>query len=140
MFWTGLQKPKRLEIDRRTLTEKYGKFFAQPFERGYGTTIGNSMRRILLSSIEGAAVTAVKLDGVLHEFSSVPGVVEDTTDIILNLKRVTFRIHSNHPETLTLTATGPGEVRAGDIKTGGNVEILNPSVRLHWPVVSIWIT
>jgi len=130
MFWMGLQKPKRLEIERRTLTDKYGRFFAQPFERGYGTTVGNSLRRILLSSIEGAAITAVKLDGVLHEFSSVPGVVEDTTDIILNLKRVTFRCHSSHPETLTLTATGPGEVSAGDIKTSGNVEILNPSVHI----------
>ncbi len=104
MFWKRLQKPKRLEIDGRTLTEKYGRFYAQPFERGYGTTIGNSLRRILLSSTEGAAITAVKLEGVLHEFSSVPGVVEDTTDIILNLKRVTFRCHSTHPETLTLTA------------------------------------
>ena len=130
MFWKGLQKPKRLEIDGRTLTEKYGRFYAQPFERGYGTTIGNSLRRILLSSIEGAAITAVKLDGVLHEFSSVPGVVEDTTDIILNLKKVTFRCHSTHPEMLTLTATGPGEVTAGDIKASSNVEILDPSVHI----------
>jgi DNA-directed RNA polymerase subunit alpha len=130
MFWKGLQKPKRLEIEGRTLTDKYGRFYAEPFERGYGTTIGNSLRRILLSSIEGATITAVKLDTVLHEFSSVPGIVEDTVDIILNLKKVTFRCHSAHPETLTLTATGPGEVTAGDIKASANVEILNPEVHI----------
>ena len=130
MFWKGFQKPKRLEIDRRTLTEKFGRFYAQPFERGYGTTIGNSLRRILLSSIEGAAITAVKLDSVLHEFSSVPGVVEDTTDIILNLKQIAFRSHSANPETLTLSVARPGIVTAGDIKTSANVEILDPSVHI----------
>ncbi len=130
MFWKGFQKPKRLEIDRRTLTEKFGRFYAQPFERGYGTTIGNSLRRILLSSIEGAAITAVKLDSVLHEFSSVPGVVEDTTDIILNLKRIAFRSHSANPETMTLSVARPGTVTAGDIKTSANVEILDPSVHI----------
>jgi len=124
MIWKGFQKPKRLEVERSTLTETYGKFTAQPFERGFGTTVGNALRRILLSSIEGAAVTAVKIEGVLHEFSSIPGVVEDTTDIILNLKRVPFRVHSDHAETLTLTAQGAGQVKAGDIKASGNVEIL----------------
>src|SRR5678809_1587541 len=87
-LWKGFQKPKRLEIDSETLTSTYGKFYAQPFERGFGTTIGNALRRVLLSSIEGAAITAVKIEGVLHEFSSLPGVVEDVTDIILNLKQI----------------------------------------------------
>ena len=85
MLWKGFQRPKRLEFERETLTDRFGRFYAQPFERGFGTTIGNAMRRVLLSSIEGAAVTAVKIDGVLHEFSPIPGVVEDATDIILNL-------------------------------------------------------
>ena len=88
MLWTGFQRPKRLEFDAETLTERYGRFYAQPFERGFGTTIGNSLRRALLSSIEGAAVTAVKIEGVEHEFSSIKGVVEDATDVILNLKQV----------------------------------------------------
>src|SRR4029077_11742885 len=87
MLWKGFQRPKRLEFERETLTERFGRFYAQPFERGFGTTIGNALRRVLLSSIEGAAITAVKIDGVLHEFSPIPGVVEDATDIILNLKQ-----------------------------------------------------
>jgi DNA-directed RNA polymerase subunit alpha len=128
MLWTGFQKPKRLEVDSKTLTGKYGMFWAQPFERGFGTTIGNSLRRILLSSTEGAAITAVKIEGVLHEFSPVPGCVEDTTDILLNLKQIPFRIHSDHPETLTVNAEGPGVVTAGDIQTNQNVEILDPSM------------
>ena len=86
MLWTGFQKPKRLEVDRSTLTNHYGRFYAQPFERGFGTTIGNALRRVLLSSIEGAAITAVKIEGVLHEFSPIPGALEDTTEIILNLQ------------------------------------------------------
>ncbi len=125
MLWKGFQRPKRLEVDRETLTATYGRYVAQPFERGFGTTIGNTLRRILLSSIEGAAITAVKIEGVLHEFSSIPGVVEDTTDIILNLKQIPFRVHSDHPESLSLSAEGPGTVRAGDIQAGANVEILN---------------
>jgi DNA-directed RNA polymerase subunit alpha len=126
MLWKGFQRPKRLEVERETLTSTFGCFHAQPFERGFGTTIGNALRRVLLSSIEGAAVTAVKIEGVLHEFSSIPGVVEDTTDIILNLKQIPFRIHTDHPETLTLTAEGPGVVRAGDIRLTSNVEVLDP--------------
>ncbi|HXV77827.1 MAG TPA: DNA-directed RNA polymerase subunit alpha [Candidatus Polarisedimenticolaceae bacterium] len=128
MLWKGFQRPKRLEVEQSTLSATFGRFHAQPFERGYGTTIGNALRRILLSSIEGAAVTAVKIEGVLHEFSSIPGVVEDTTDIILNLKQIPFRIHSEHPETLTLSATGPGTVKAGDIKLTANVEVLDPEM------------
>lgn len=130
MLWKGFQKPKRLDVDSATLTGTYGKFSAQPFERGFGITVGNSLRRILLSSIEGAAITAVKIEGVLHEFSSVPGVVEDTTDIILNLKQIPFRIHSDHPETLTLNAEGAGTVKAGDIQASANVEILDPEATI----------
>ena len=126
MVWKGFQRPKRLEVDQASLTGTFGQFSAQPFERGFGITIGNALRRILLSAIEGAAITAVKIDGVLHEFTSIPGVVEDTTDIILNLKQIPFRVHSDHAETLTLTAQGPGTVRAGDIVAGANVEVLDP--------------
>jgi DNA-directed RNA polymerase subunit alpha len=126
MLWKGFQRPKRLEVERETLTPTFGRFSAQPFERGFGTTIGNALRRILLSSIEGAAITSVKLEGVLHEFSSVPGVVEDTTDIILNLKQIPFRCHSDHAETLVVHAVGPKTVKAGDIQASANVEILDP--------------
>ena len=128
MLWKGFQRPKRLEVERETLTATFGRFHAQPFERGFGTTIGNALRRILLSSIEGAAITAVKIEGVLHEFSAIPGVVEDSTDIILNLKQVPLRVHSDHPETLTLTAEGPGTIKAGDIQLTSNVELLNPDL------------
>src|SRR5204863_7739179 len=93
MWWKGFQRPKRLEFERETLTDRFGRFYAQPFERGFGTTVGNALRRVLLSSIEGAAVTAVKIDGVLHEFSPIPGVVEDATDIILNLKQIPLKLH-----------------------------------------------
>jgi DNA-directed RNA polymerase subunit alpha len=128
MLWKGFQRPKRLEVERETLTATFGRFHAQPFERGFGTTIGNALRRILLSSIEGAAITAVKIEGVLHEFSAIPGVVEDSTDIILNLKQIPLRVHSDHPETLTLTAEGPGTIKAGDIQLTSNVELLNPDL------------
>jgi len=126
--WRGFQKPKRLEVDKGTLTGTYGKFWAQPFEKGFGTTIGNALRRILLSSIEGAAITAVKIEGVLHEFSSIPGVVEDTTDIILNLKRIPLRMHQDRVETLTIRKEGPGTVTAADIDAGSNVEVLDPNL------------
>jgi len=126
MLWKGFQKPKRLDVNRETLTLTYGEFWAQPFERGFGTTIGNALRRALLSSIEGAAVTAVKIEGVLHEFSSLPGVVEDTTDVILNLKKVNFKLNGAGPKTLTLKKSGQGAVTAGDLGTDGDVEIMNP--------------
>ncbi|HET6372447.1 MAG TPA: DNA-directed RNA polymerase subunit alpha, partial [Candidatus Polarisedimenticolia bacterium] len=126
----GFQRPKRLEASHDTLTPTYGQFYAQPFERGFGTTIGNALRRVLLSSIEGAAVTAVKIEGVLHEFSSLPGVVEDTTDIILNLKQIPIKLNVDHPETITLRCEGVRDVRAGDIETSANVEILDPDVHI----------
>jgi DNA-directed RNA polymerase subunit alpha len=129
-LWTGFQKPKRLVPDTDTLTETYGKFSAQPFERGFGTTIGNSLRRALLSSIEGAAITAVRIEGVLHEFSSIPGVVEDATDIILNLKRIPFKLYGAGPKTLRVRRTEPGELLSGEIEVDNEVEILDPNVHI----------
>ena len=125
-LWKGFQKPKRLEADVETLSTTFGKFFAQPFERGFGTTIGNALRRVLLSSIEGAAITAVRVEGVLHEFSPIPGAMEDTTDLILNLKRVPFKVHTDEPKTLYLKTSAPGEVKAKDITPDADVEILDP--------------
>ena len=130
MLWKGFQRPKRLEYERDTLTDRFGRFHAQPFERGFGTTVGNALRRVLLSSIEGAAVTAVKIDGVLHEFSPIPGVVEDATDIILNLKQIPMRMHVDRTKTLILKADKPGEVKAGDIETDADLEILEPDVHI----------
>ena len=129
-LWTGFQKPKRLVPDTETLTDTYGKFSAQPFERGFGTTIGNSLRRALLSSIEGAAITAVRIEGVLHEFSSIPGVVEDATDIILNLKQVPFKLYGAGPKTLRVRRTEPGELLSGEIEVDNEVEILDPSIHI----------
>src|SRR3989440_3612134 len=133
-LWTGFQMPRRLAVENETLTERYGRFSAQPFERGFGTTIGNSLRRALLSSIEGAAITAVKIEGVEHEFSSIRGVVEDATDVILNLKQIPIKLHGNEPKTLTISNTGGGEVTAGDIQGDADVEILDPA--LHIATVS----
>jgi DNA-directed RNA polymerase subunit alpha len=121
-----LVSPSGLVFDRETLTENYGKFIAEPFERGYGRTIGNSLRRILLSSIQGAAVTSYRVDGVKHEFTSVPGVKEDVTDITLNLKSLIVKLTDAREGTLYLEATGPKVVRAGDFETEEQVEILNP--------------
>jgi len=126
MLWKGFQKPKRLEVDRDSLTDHYGRFYAQPFERGFATTVGNALRRVLLSSIEGAAITAVRVEGVLHEFSPIPGAMEDTTDLILNLKRVPLKMHVEHPKTLSLRTSEPGEVRAKHITPDADVEILDP--------------
>lgn len=123
MLWKGFQRPQRVEIDGESLTETYGRFTAQPFERGFATTVGNALRRCLLSSIEGAAVTAVQVEGVLHEFSSIPGVVEDMTDITLNLKQIPFRLHSEEPKIMTLDVTGPGEVTADQLVGDPQVEI-----------------
>ncbi|RMF74908.1 MAG: DNA-directed RNA polymerase subunit alpha [Acidobacteria bacterium] len=124
----AFQKPKFLEIEQSSLTDTFGRFVAQPYERGFGVTVGNALRRILLSAIGGAAVTAVKIEGVLHEFSSVPGVTEDVTDIILNLKRIPFRLHLPKVETLRLQAKGPKVVTAADIELNSNVEVLDPNV------------
>ena len=128
MLWKGFQKPKRLAVDTSTLTDKYGIFWAQPFERGFGTTIGNALRRVLLSSIEGAAVTAVKIDGVLHEFQSIPGVVEDATDIILNLKQIPFKLSGDAPKAIYLRSDQPGVVTSGMIEADADVEVLDKDV------------
>ena len=130
MLWKGFQRPKRLEVERETLTDRFGRFSAQPFERGFGTTVGNAVRRVLLSSIEGAAVVAVKIEGVQHEFSPIPGVVEDATDIILNVKQVPLRMHVEHPKTLSLTSEKVGEIKARDIQTDSDVEILEPDAHI----------
>jgi DNA-directed RNA polymerase subunit alpha len=126
----GFQRPKVLETDIETLTNKYGRFSAQPFERGYGITVGNALRRILLSSIPGAAITAVRIEGVLHEFSTLPGVVEDVTDILLNLKSIPLKMSGDEQKKMTLSMEGPGEAKAGDIAHDAAVEILNPDVHI----------
>jgi DNA-directed RNA polymerase subunit alpha len=129
-FWQGFQRPKRLEADRASLTPTYGQFVAEPFERGFGTTIGNSLRRALLSSIQGAAVTAVKIEGVFHEFSTIPGVLEDTTDIILNLKNLKVRLHGDEHRTIVIDAKAQGKVTGKDIEAGGHVDVLNPDLHI----------
>lgn len=124
--WTDLMKPKKLEVDEKGLTPTYGKFYAEPFERGFGQTIGNSLRRILLSSLMGAAVVSVRIKGMLHEFSTIPGITEDVTDIILNLKEVRLKLHDTEQQTLKIEAKGPKTIQAKDIVAGPSVEILNP--------------
>ena len=128
MLWKGFQRPKRLASNSDTLTDKYGQFSAQPFERGFGTTIGNALRRVLLSSIEGAAITAVKIEGVLHEFSSIPGVVEDATDIILNLKQIPLKMNVEGPKTLYLNVDQPGEVTSRMIQEDADIDILDKDI------------
>ena len=129
-MFKGFQKPKRLVANTETLTDRYGMFTAQPFQRGFGTTIGNSLRRILLSSIEGAAITAVKIEGVEHEFSPIPDVVEDATDIILNLKQVPFKIMGDGIKSVRLSVDRPGDVRSGQIETDADVEVLDRDVHI----------
>jgi len=129
----GFQRPKYLEVDYETLTAQYGRFTAQPFERGYGVTVGNALRRILLSSITGAAITAVRIEGVLHEFSTIPGVVEDVTDILLNLKSIPLKLKGNQSKTMTLKVEGPTLAKASDIKHDSDIEILAKDI----PVASL---
>jgi DNA-directed RNA polymerase subunit alpha len=129
-MFKGFQKPKRLVANTETLTERYGMFTAQPFQRGFGTTIGNSLRRVLLSSIEGAAITAVRIEGVEHEFSPIPGVVEDATDIILNLKQIPFKIMGEGIKTVRLNVDHMGDVRSGQIETDADVEVLDRDLHL----------
>jgi len=128
MLWKGFQKPKRLIAHSEGATDKYAQFSAQPFERGFGTTIGNALRRVLLSSIEGAAITAVKIEGVLHEFSSIPGVVEDATDIILNLKQIPIKLHGDERKTIYLKGSQPGVYTSANIETDPDVEILDKNI------------
>jgi len=120
------EMPKRLQKEEATATPTYAKFIADPFETGYGHTVGNSLRRVLLSSLEGAAITSLKVDGAMHEFATIEGVVEDMTDIVLNLKKVKFKAHSRDEQTLLLSVNKEGAITAGDIQTNHNVELVNP--------------
>lgn len=128
--WRDLIKPKSLEVEEKTLSSTYGRFFGEPFERGFGTTLGTSLRRVLLSSLSGAAVTKVRIRDVLHEFSTIPGVTEDVTDILLNLKEIRFRLRDSDTETARLDARGERKITAGDLVVGPHVEILNPGVHI----------
>ncbi len=130
MIETGFQRPKYLECDYDTLTEKYGRFWAQPFERGYGVTVGNALRRVLLSSIPGAAATAVRIQGVLHEFSTIPGVVEDVTDIILNIKSIPLKLKGDQAKKITLKMEGPAEAKASDLVHDGDIEVLDQDIHI----------
>ncbi len=124
--WRELIKPKRLQIETETLSPTYGRFYAEPFERGFGTTLGNSLRRVLLSSLQGAAITSVRIKNVLHEFSTVPGVTEDVTDIILNLKGVLLKLNGQDTRNIRIVKKGAGVIKAGDIVCDSHVEVLNP--------------
>jgi len=126
--WQSLIKPEKLEVEPGPVASRIATVVAEPLERGFGMTLGNALRRILLSSLQGAAVTAIQIDGVLHEFSAVPGVREDVTDIVLNVKQLALRMHSEGPKRMILTATGPGEVTAGQIQAGHDIEIMNPDL------------
>ncbi len=130
MRFKNFQLPKKLECDEKVTVDNYGKFVAEPFERGYGHTIGNSLRRILLSSLEGAAITSVKINGVLHEFSNIPNVVDDVTNIILNLKTIRFKLFKESSEVIYLETNKKGKITAKDIKLNENIEILNPDVHI----------
>lgn len=126
----GFEIPKKLLYDPDVLTSTFGSFHAQPFERGFATTVGHSLRRVLLSAIEGAALTAVKIEGVLHEFSSIPGVREDVTDIVMNLRQIPLILHSKEPKTLYLEASGEGTIKSGDFKPDPDVEVLDTNIHI----------
>lgn len=126
--WTDLIKPNKLDVQPGSSAERTAKIVAEPLERGFGLTLGNALRRVLLSSLQGAAVTAIQIDGVLHEFSSIPGVREDVTDIVLNVKALALRMHAEGPKRMRLRAEGPGEVTAGQIEVGADIEIMNPDL------------
>ncbi len=129
-LWRDFATPRKLICDEDTLTDTYGKFIAEPFERGYGMTIGNGLRRVLISSIEGAAVTSMKIDGVLHEFSAIPGVLEDVTQVVLNVKQLVLRSHSRQPKTIVIEKDKKGPVTAGDLETDETIEVINPELQL----------
>lgn len=129
-FWRDLIKPRGFEVDKENLTSTYGKFSIKPLERGYGVTLGNSLRRVMLSSMMGSAITAVKIEGVLHEFSSLPDVLEDVTDIIMNLKQVRFKQYSSEPQTLRISKHGQGPILASDIFVNDHIEVLNPDLHI----------
>ena len=126
--WQTLIKPEKLDVEHGSDPHRVATVVAEPLERGFGMTLGNAIRRVLLSSLQGAAVTAVQIDGVLHEFSSIPGVREDVTDIVLNIKQLALRMHGEGPKRMMLTSTGPGEVRASQLQTGHDIEVMNPDL------------
>ncbi len=126
--WDSLIKPEKLGVEHGSDPTRTATVVAEPLERGFGMTLGNALRRVLLSSLQGAAVTAVQIDGVLHEFSSIAGVREDVTDIVLNIKQLALRMHGEGPKRMVLQATGPGEVKAGQIQTGHDIEVMNPEL------------
>ena len=128
--WKTFEMPKRLEVDQASLTPTFGKFIADPFERGYGTTIGSALRRVLISSIEGAAVTSIKIDGVLHEFSAIDGIVEDVTQIVLNVKKLVLKYHGKQPKKVIIDVKRKGPVTAKDIQADETVEIINPELHI----------
>lgn len=128
--WKDFEMPARIEVDEATYTPTYGRFIAEPLERGYGTTVGNALRRVLLSSLEGAAITSVKLDGVLHEFSAASGVVEDVSEVVMNIKQLVLKSHTRSPKTLTISKEKKGEITAGQISTDETVEVLNPGLHI----------
>ncbi|MDP3789579.1 MAG: DNA-directed RNA polymerase subunit alpha, partial [Candidatus Omnitrophota bacterium] len=128
--WKNFEMPKRIEYDESTYSDTYGKFIAEPFERGYGMTIGNSLRRVLLSGIEGAAITSIKVEGVQHEFSTVAGVMEDVSEIALNVKKIILRSRTKNPKTLIINVDKKGDITAGDITTDETTEVLNPDLHI----------
>ncbi|HAH21231.1 MAG: DNA-directed RNA polymerase subunit alpha [Omnitrophica WOR_2 bacterium GWF2_43_52] len=128
--WRDFQMPKRLECDESSYSQTYGKFMAEPFERGYGVTLGNSLRRVLLSSIDGAAVTSIKFEASQHEFSALPGVVEDVTEMILNIKKLVLRSHSKTPKTMYIKKKHKGEITAADIETDETIEVINKGLHI----------
>lgn len=130
MKFKSLQMPKNIEVDEKTLTDRYGRYIVEPLERGFGTTLGNALRRVLLSSLQGAAITAIKIDGVLMEFTTIPGVLEDTTEIVLNLKKARFKMHSEGLKRGLFEAKGKGELLAGDLQVDADVEVLNPDLHI----------
>lgn len=128
--WRKLIRPKGIEFDKSEVTETYGKFVVKPLERGYGITVGNSLRRVLLSSLQGAAVTSIKVDTVLHEFSTIPGVKEDITDLVLNLKQLRLKLHDGETDTIRIDATGEKVITAKDLATSDKIEVLNPDLHI----------
>ena len=130
MKWKSLQMPKEIQIEEDSMTDKYSKFTIEPLERGFGTTLGNALRRTLLSSIQGVAPVALRIDGVLHEFSTIPGVYEDVTEIVLNVKKIRLKLLGDEPKKLRIEANGKGDLTAGDIKTDGDIQILNPDLHI----------
>ncbi len=128
--WRTFEMPKRLELDKESSTPTYGKFVAEPFERGYGTTVGNALRRVLISSIDGAAITNIRIDGAMHEFSAIDGVLEDVAQIVLNVKKLVLRYHGKEQKTITIDVQRKGEVNARDIQADETIEIINPDHRI----------